>query len=157
MREHWQSDLDDTRRTLKRQEWLSCPNPAWASSFTACTARERLAFERAARRRSLARSVDFLSTTIDGTAAFYCSRWRLGKDCAQECGWKRAMPDQDAGFDYHRYRKLLAEAVDEPKRLALIDVLVEERARDRLEVQRAADRKAATAMTIAKVLGAARA
>jgi hypothetical protein len=51
---------------------------------------------------------------------------------------------------------LLAEAVDEPKRLALIDLLVEERARDRLEAQRAADRKAMTAMTIAKVLGATR-
>jgi hypothetical protein len=66
------------------------------------------------------------------------------------------MRNQDAGFDYHRYRKLLEEAVDEPKRLALIDLLVEERARDRLEAQRAADRKAMTAMTIAKVLGASR-
>ena len=66
------------------------------------------------------------------------------------------MRNQDAGFDYHRYRKLLAEAVDETKRLALIDLLVEERARDRLEAQRAADRKAMTAMTIAKVLGASR-
>ncbi len=67
------------------------------------------------------------------------------------------MRNQDVGFDYHRYRKLLAEAVDEPKRLALIDLLVEERAMDRLEAQRAADRKAMTAMTIAKVLGASRA
>jgi hypothetical protein len=67
------------------------------------------------------------------------------------------MRDQEAGFDYDRYRKLLAEAVDEPKRLALIDLLVEERARDRLEAQRVADRKAATAATIAKVLGASRA
>ena len=44
------------------------------------------------------------------------------------------MRNQDAGFDYHRYRKLLAEAVDEPKRLALIDLLVAERARDRLKL-----------------------
>lgn len=66
------------------------------------------------------------------------------------------MRKQDAGFDYNRYRNLLSEAVDEPKRLALIDLLVEERARDRLEAQRAADRKAMTALTIAKVLGSSR-
>jgi hypothetical protein len=63
------------------------------------------------------------------------------------------MRKQDAGFDYDRYRKLLAEAVDEPKRLALIDLLVEERAREQLEAQRLADRKAMTARTIATILG----
>jgi hypothetical protein len=63
------------------------------------------------------------------------------------------MRKQDAGFDYDRYRKLLAEAVDEPKRLALIDLLVEERAREQLEQQRLADRKAMTARTIATILG----
>ena len=41
----------------------------------------------------------------------------------------------DPGFDYPRYRKLLAEAVDEPKRLALIKLLIAERARDRLAAQ----------------------
>ena len=41
----------------------------------------------------------------------------------------------DSGFDYPRYRKLLAEAVDEPKRLALIKLLIDERARDRLAAQ----------------------
>ena len=56
---------------------------------------------------------------------------------------------------FHRYRKLLAEAV-EPRRVAPIDLLVEEQARDRLEAQRAADRKAMTAMTTAKVLGTSR-
>jgi Patatin phospholipase len=25
MREHWQSGLDDTRRTLKRRDWLALP------------------------------------------------------------------------------------------------------------------------------------
>ena len=40
------------------------------------------------------------------------------------------MSKPDAGFDYDRYRKLLAEANDEPKRLALINILVEEKARD---------------------------
>jgi hypothetical protein len=38
------------------------------------------------------------------------------------------MRKPDPGFDYHRYRQLLAEASDEPKRLALIDLLIEERA-----------------------------
>jgi hypothetical protein len=66
------------------------------------------------------------------------------------------MRKQDMGFDFHRYRDLLAEAVDETKRLALIDLLIEERARERLEAQRASDRAAMTAITIAKVLGAPR-
>jgi len=63
---------------------------------------------------------------------------------------------QDGRFDIDRYRKMLAEAVDETRRLALIDLLVQERARERLEAQRAADRKAMTASTIAKVLGTSR-
>ena len=45
------------------------------------------------------------------------------------------MTEPDAGFDYDRYCKLLAEAVDEPKRLALIHVLIEERAKDNLARQ----------------------
>jgi hypothetical protein len=67
------------------------------------------------------------------------------------------MRKQDAGFDYHRYRRLLAEAVDEKTRLAFIDLLIEERAKERLEAQRASDRASMTATTIAKVLGASRA
>ena len=67
------------------------------------------------------------------------------------------MHKQDAGFDYHRYRQLLAEAVDEKTRLALIDLLIEERAKERLEAQRASDRDAMTATTIAKILGTSRA
>jgi hypothetical protein len=63
------------------------------------------------------------------------------------------MRKQDAGFDYPRYRRLLAEAVDETKRLAFIDLLIEERAKERLEAQRNSDQLAMTAMTIAKVLG----
>jgi hypothetical protein len=66
------------------------------------------------------------------------------------------MSKQNAGFDFHRYRNLLAEAVDDTKRLALIDLLIEERARERLEAQRASDRAAMTATTIAKVLAATR-
>jgi hypothetical protein len=66
------------------------------------------------------------------------------------------MREQDTGFDYRRYRQLLAEAVDEKKRLAFIDLLIEERAKERLEAQRASDRAAMTASTIAKVLGTSR-
>ena len=69
----------------------------------------------------------------------------------------REMDRQDAGFDFHRYRQLLAEADDETKRLALIDLLIKERAKERLEAQRASDRDAMTATTIARVLGTSRA
>ena len=41
------------------------------------------------------------------------------------------MGGQDPGFDFRRYRQLLAEAVDERKRLALINLLIEERERSR--------------------------
>jgi len=66
------------------------------------------------------------------------------------------MRKQDVSFDYHRYRKLLAEADNDDKRMALINILIEERARDRLAAQVASDRAAMTANTIAKVLGASR-
>jgi hypothetical protein len=41
----------------------------------------------------------------------------------------------DAEFDFDRYKRLLAEATDERKRLDLIELLIEERARDRLVAQ----------------------
>jgi len=63
------------------------------------------------------------------------------------------MNKPETAYDYHRYRKLLSEAVDETSRLELIDVLIQERARDRLEAQRTSDRVAMTAQTVAKVLG----
>lgn len=63
------------------------------------------------------------------------------------------MTNQEAGYDYDRYRQLLAEAVDETKRLELIDQLIREKARDRLEAQRTSDRVAMTAVTVARVLG----
>ena len=66
------------------------------------------------------------------------------------------MRKQDAAFDYHRYRQLLAEAVDEKKRLELIGLLIEERAREQLEAQRASDRAAMTADVIATVLRTSR-
>ncbi len=72
------------------------------------------------------------------------------------CAWGRNMRKQDEAFDYHRYRQLLAEASDEQKRMALIEILIKERARDRLAAERASDRAAMTAATIAKVLASAR-
>jgi hypothetical protein len=63
------------------------------------------------------------------------------------------MRKQDDEYDYHRYRQLLSEARDESKRLELIALLIEEKARDRLTAERASDRAAMTAITIAKVLG----
>jgi hypothetical protein len=42
------------------------------------------------------------------------------------------MSSFDTGYNFDRYRRLLAEADDEPKRLAFIDLLIEEKARDQL-------------------------
>ena len=87
-------------------------------------------------------------------ARCYCARSPVGKHFARRtCARGREMTEQDTGFDFHRYRQLLAEAVDETKRLAFIDLLIEERARERLQAQHASDRAAMTATTIAKVLG----
>jgi hypothetical protein len=63
------------------------------------------------------------------------------------------MDDQEAAYDYKRYKLLLAEAVDETRRLELIDIMIRENARERLEAQRMSDRAAITAVTVAKVLG----
>jgi hypothetical protein len=67
------------------------------------------------------------------------------------------MRKQDTGFDYDRYRQLLADAVDEKKRLALIDLLIEEHAMERLAAQRASERAAMTVKKIAKMLSSSRA
>lgn len=63
------------------------------------------------------------------------------------------MDKQETGYDYVRYKQLLAEAVDETRRLELIETMIREKARDRLEAQQTADRVAMTAMTVARVLG----
>lgn len=60
---------------------------------------------------------------------------------------------KDAGYDYNRYRKLLVGATDETKRLELIELLIRENARDRLEAQRTSDRLAVTAATVSRILG----
>lgn len=46
------------------------------------------------------------------------------------------MDKSDNEYDYKRYRDLLAEATDESKRLALIDLLIKEGARDQLTRER---------------------
>jgi hypothetical protein len=63
------------------------------------------------------------------------------------------MDDQETGYDYCRYKRLLAEAVDETKRLELIEIMIKENARERLEAQQISDRVAMTAVTVARVLG----
>jgi len=63
------------------------------------------------------------------------------------------MDKQEAGYDYIRYKQLLAEAVDETRRLELIEIMIRENAHERLEAQRIADRVAMTPMTVARVLG----
>jgi len=62
------------------------------------------------------------------------------------------MRERRKEFDYDRYRQLLAEAVDEKRQMALINLLIEEHAKDRLAAERASDRAAVTAMKIAEVL-----
>ncbi len=63
------------------------------------------------------------------------------------------MSGQEGGYDYTRYRELLVEAVDEKKRLELIDLLIEEKAHDRLQAQRLSDRVAMTTATVTRILG----
>jgi hypothetical protein len=58
----------------------------------------------------------------------------------------RGMREQREAFDYERYRQLIVEAVDETRRMALIDLLIEERAKDRLAAALAPP--AATTMTM---------
>jgi hypothetical protein len=57
------------------------------------------------------------------------------------------MSKPNTGFDYDRYRRLLAEATDETKRLALIDLLVDEKAKDSLASQLIRDRVAELGLT----------
>jgi hypothetical protein len=63
------------------------------------------------------------------------------------------MDKQENDYDYQRYKEMLAGAVDETRRLELIDLLIREKARDRLEAKRISDRVAMTARTVARILG----
>jgi hypothetical protein len=55
------------------------------------------------------------------------------------------MHERRETFDYDRYRQLIVEAVDETRRMALINLLIAERARDRLAAMLSPDQAAATA------------
>src|ERR1700738_5089600 len=68
-------------------------------------------------------------------------------------GWVRAMSQSDAGFDFDRYRRLLAEADDEAKRLAFINLLVDEKAKDKLAGQSLRGRLAALGLKADKQAG----
>jgi len=94
----------------------------------------------------------FAASQFPLLSAFGCGTIPLSKTT----GWGTGMSKPDVGYDYLRYRTMLAEAADETKRLALIDLLVEERAKDRLAAQRRSDRAAMTAETIATMLGSPR-
>ena len=79
---------------------------------------------------------------------------RAGAACGTlVAGEGRTMSTQDGGYDYTRYLKLLAEADSEQKRLELIDLMIREKARDRLAAQRMSDRVAMTAATVTRILG----
>ena len=65
-------------------------------------------------------------------------------------GWVWAMSQSDAGFDFDRYRRLLGEADDEPKRLAFINLLVDEKAKDKLAGQALRGRLAELGLTADK-------
>lgn len=62
-------------------------------------------------------------------------RWLRNNRMGLLCGGA-SVSKPDPGFDFDRYRKLLAEADDEPKRVALIELLVVEGARAKLAAQR---------------------
>jgi hypothetical protein len=56
-------------------------------------------------------------------------------DSAKSDSAKSDSGKSNSGFDYDRYRKLLAEATDEQKRLAFINILIAEKAKDSLALQ----------------------
>ena len=76
-------------------------------------------------RMGITRPIPLRARTLDRHCAFAVSAWA-----------GRAMDEQETGYDYVRYKQLLAEAVDETRRLELIEIMIRENARDRLEAQR---------------------
>lgn len=59
-----------------------------------------------------------------------CGRQRRVCEVICDGTWSTAVSEPDA--DHYRYRALLRDANDEPKRLALIQLLIEEGAREKL-------------------------
>ena len=66
MREHWQSGLEDTRRTLKRRDWLALPEDGMSMSFTTCTAKRIIDRNGSARHHIVCRA-------RSGHSRSYCS------------------------------------------------------------------------------------
>jgi hypothetical protein len=60
------------------------------------------------------------------------------------------MGKTEAGFDYDRYHRLLAEADDGPKRLALINLLIEEKAKQKLSEQSVRERVAGLGLNVTR-------
>ena len=75
----------------------------------------------------------------DGQLSFHAPRRNSPRSRLVELGESKMTdgpaPPPDLEPDYKRYRRLLAEADDEPKRLALINLLIEERSKDKLASQ----------------------
>jgi len=88
--------------------------------------------------------------TFDCAPSGIAEEFTAGNVCVRG----RDMRKQDVTFDYDRYRRLLVEAVDETKRLALIQLLIEERAMDRLAAQRDQERAVVAANVVARLMGA---
>jgi hypothetical protein len=75
------------------------------------------------------------SANIAAKALRTSRRWRDTHRTGGLSVWVGAMGKSDAGYDYDRYRRLLAEADDEPKRMAFINLLLDEKAKDKLAEQ----------------------
>jgi hypothetical protein len=67
-----------------------------------------------------------------GLATHIRRRTHFAEGLSAECG---TMASSDVVYNYDRYRSLLAEADDEPKRLAFINLLIQEKAKDQLVEQ----------------------
>jgi hypothetical protein len=63
------------------------------------------------------------------------------------------MDKPNKGYDYKRYRDLLADATDESKRMAFIDLLIKEGARDQLTRERISQLGLTTARPVERSRG----
>lgn len=63
------------------------------------------------------------------------------------------MDKPNKGYDYKRYRDLLADATDESKRIAFIDLLIKEGARDQLTRERISQLGLTTARSVERSRG----
>ena len=82
------------------------------------------------------RPVGGLQSIVGLTLAGLASQRRLRNNPTIPLCGGVSVSKSEPGFDFDRYRQLLAEATDEPKRMALIDLLVVEGARAKLAAHR---------------------